>query len=318
MLLTSLTPAVAAQQVSATDKETARGLMDLGRQAEANGDYQGAAKAYEGADRIMGVPSTALSLGRAQMQLGKLVAARDALLRAARYPEKPHEPKVFTEARREAQLLAESLGRRIPTLTIQIRGLPEGAEAAVTVDGEPVEAALIGLPRRIDPGTHVVSAKGTGFRDVNREVTLAEEQTETLVLTLEPDGTPLTPSPAPSSTLPEDVAPPQTGGISPWVWVGLGIGGAGIVAGSVTGGLSLSAVASAKDQCEGNACPGAAKSDADRGKVLGHISTVSFVVGGAGLVTALMAGLFLSSEDADTAAVLPLVSPEHVGVRLRF
>ena len=100
--------------------------------------------------------------------------------------------------------------------------------------------------------------------------------------------------------------------------MGIGVGGAGVIAGSVTGALSLSAVSSAKEQCDGNVCPAAAKSDADRGKVLGHASTVSFAVGGAGLVTALVAGIFFSSDDADTAVVLPLIAPDHVGVRVRF
>ncbi|MEQ9324770.1 MAG: hypothetical protein RIF41_36730, partial [Polyangiaceae bacterium] len=64
VLWVSVASNASAQAVTAADKETARGLMDMGRAAEAKGDYEAAAKAYEGADRLMGVPSTALSLGR--------------------------------------------------------------------------------------------------------------------------------------------------------------------------------------------------------------------------------------------------------------
>ena len=61
----SLASPAAAEPTSA-QKETARNLMQIGDGRYASGDYEAALRAYQGADEIMGVPTTALAVGRAQ------------------------------------------------------------------------------------------------------------------------------------------------------------------------------------------------------------------------------------------------------------
>src|SRR5262245_53464167 len=82
----ALSSALAVAAPSAQDRERARTFMDLGDDKAAAGDLEGALKAYQAADGIMGVPTTGLEVGRALEKLGRLIEARDAFVRVARFP----------------------------------------------------------------------------------------------------------------------------------------------------------------------------------------------------------------------------------------
>src|SRR5262245_66695671 len=81
-----LSSALAVAAPSAQDRERARGFMDLGDDKTAAGDLEGALKAYQAADGIMGVPTTGLEVARALEKLGRLIEARDACVRVTRFP----------------------------------------------------------------------------------------------------------------------------------------------------------------------------------------------------------------------------------------
>ena len=98
--------ALAAEPPSAADRETARTLMATGDGKLKDGDLDGALEAYRGADEIMGVPTTALAVGRVYARMGKLIQAVDALSRARRHPVDGSEPEAFRQARAEAAKLA--------------------------------------------------------------------------------------------------------------------------------------------------------------------------------------------------------------------
>jgi hypothetical protein len=99
LALAVASPAAAAPTPpSATQKETARGLMEAGDAKLAAGDIAGALHAYRSADAIMGVPTTSFAVARALVQLGQLVEAADAVARVRRHPLAPGEPAAFTRA----------------------------------------------------------------------------------------------------------------------------------------------------------------------------------------------------------------------------
>ena len=111
------------REINVGDRETARSLMDDGDAKLAVGDYRGALDAYLAADKIMGVPTTGVDVGRAQHKLGLLLEARDTWLRVTRYPARPDEPDAFTKARRQARALATAIAGRIPSLQIEVTGV---------------------------------------------------------------------------------------------------------------------------------------------------------------------------------------------------
>jgi hypothetical protein len=320
------TPSATRPEPSAADKETARSLVLLGDEKMAARDFQAALKAYRGADAIMGVPTTGIEVGRAEIALGLLAEATDTLLRVSRYPTAPDEPEAFAKARREAGKLAESLPARIPTLTIDVAGVAEGTEFQVTLDGKPVELATLGLPRKVNPGKHRIVAEAVGGARAETAIELPEREHRDVRLTLR------LPSDSGGSTGGDDGGSDESGpAFADWdliCYVGAAVGGGGLLLGAITGGVSLSIASDVKDECAGDVCPTSVEDDADQSLTLGHVSTVGFVLAGAGAVTAAVAGVFWALEpESDptgeagrerTIRLEPVVGVGAVGLRGSF
>jgi hypothetical protein len=307
----STTTVASADEPSASDKETARTLMKSGDSKMAAGDHAGALSAYRSADKIMGVPSTRLAVGKAEAAVGLLIEARDTLLSVARIPRASPEPAPFEQARDEAAALAESLAKRIPTLQLEVEGM---SPLRVAIDDEEIALDLLAVPRRVNPGEHVVIAEAHGASD-RRTITLAEGAVETLTLTLAQPEAPTVPPPAPVPPGPEEAA---SGGISPVAWIGFGVGAAGVVVGAITGGLALSQANDLKERCPDNRCVRSeTETDYDGAHTIAHVSTASFAIGGAGIALGLIGLLVLSDDDSPDEVSLQ-VGPSSFSLQGRF
>jgi hypothetical protein len=312
LALSLLAGAARAGDPSAGDKETARGLMASGMSKYQAGDYQGALSDFEAADLIMAVPTTRTAVGKAQEKLGRLLEARDTLIGVARMPKDPKESEPFEQARREAAALEQDLARRIPALKLAVSGPPQGTAVTASIDGTAIPQALVAVERKLNPGTHRVKVSAPGFEPVEITVELAEGEQKTLPVALKPAGAGGAPQPQPTDG-------DSQGGISPVAWVGFAIGGAGIIAGAVTGGLAMSKTSELEEACPDKECSGADGDELDSATALAHASTACFAVGGAGLALGLI-GLFALSPTGgdDEAAVVPMVGPGGIAVRGRF
>lgn len=279
---------------SEIDKDAARTSLEQGDERMRAKEYAAALEAYQRADDIMGVPTTSIEVGRAALALGRLVIAHDAFRRAAAYPKKAGEPPPFAQARKEADKLASELKARVPLLEVEVE-VQGGADVDVEVAIDEVPIDAWGSSIRIDPGLHVVRAEALGYQPASREVVLQEGESRTLVLEL----LPLDAKDAPAE---------DTSGL--W-WtiaaVSLPIGGASLVAGAVTGGLSLSDASAVQDQCDGERCPPEVADQLDRSQTLAHVSTATLVVGGVGValgVTAIAIALSSGDDEVITDARL--------------
>lgn len=179
-------PRLAAAEPSADDRNAARALVIDGRAKLSAHDNEGARKAFAAAHAIMGVPTTGLDLAKAQEALGLLVEARATALDVVRMPVLASEPEAFTNARPLAAELAAKLEARIPSIVVTVKGLPAGVEARVLVDGAVMPPSALALPRKINPGTHVIQISVPGFDLERREVTLAEGESLPIDLVLKP------------------------------------------------------------------------------------------------------------------------------------
>jgi hypothetical protein len=305
---------LAFAEPSAADKETARGLMAEGRVARDKGDLKAALKAFSGADALMHVPTTGLEVARTQAAMGLLVEARDTALRIMRSAEKPGDPAPFKRARDAAATLNEEVEGRIPSLTVNVKNVPEGETPSVTIDDTPVPGALLGEPRKLDPGHHVVVAKA-GSVDGKQEVDLAEKEKKEVTVEL--------PAPAAAdasnaSTGDGDQtatkeAPAEQGGKSGFskalLFGGFGLAGAGVIAGTITGVLSMSKTNTIKNSsaCAGNVCGPQEYDDINSARSMATLSTVSFVVAGAGAVMGVI-GLF-TGNSASPSSTSPEKAP---------
>jgi hypothetical protein len=325
---------------SPADRETARSLLKSGDAKYAAADYVGALEDYLAADSLMGVPTTRVSVGKAQAAMGQLVEARDTLLGVKRIPVAKDEGRAYVDARDEAELLAEEIGARIPALTLLPSGVPKGTAVSVMVDREPLSPEQLSLPRKLNPGEHHVTATATGFQPIDQRITLAERERRELELGFQPWAGASEPAakPVPSAPEPHALAPshpgeappgaadePSGSSVSAAVWVGLGIGAAGLVAGTVAGVVASSRASDLKDRCPDNRCPRAeTEGDYDRALVAAHVSTVGFAVAGAGALVCLVGALVTAwSGDSkppplEPVALEPVLGIGAAGLRGRF
>ncbi|HRI71126.1 MAG TPA: hypothetical protein PK156_43135 [Polyangium sp.] len=294
-----------------TEIEMARSLMDEGDAQLERGDAKGALRSYRAAHTIMNVPTTGIEVARMEAKLRHLVEARKVALEVARMPVKPREPKPFTEARSDAQLLADALETRIPRLTIEMKGALSAATVELKIDGRILPSEEIRDPIPVDPGKHEVVLVPSGGEPESRTVTVSENEKRTLTFG---DG-----------SASSDTAKPVRR-TSPLVFVGFGLGGVGLIAGAITGGLSLSGASEVEKICPKGTCPSQtdinqAKPIHDRAYTLANVSNVAFALGvvGVGLgVTGLLLGPAADKKPESETAFRVFVGPNGALVRGSF
>jgi hypothetical protein len=299
---------------TAADRETARSLMQEGRDLRDKGDLQGALKRFQAADGIMHVPTTGLEVARTQATLGLLVEARDTIAAIRKTPPKPNEPEPFVEARSKADELDSSLDGRVPSLTITVDGAAASETPTITIDGVQVPAAAVGLPRKVDPGHHVIVAK-TASAEGTQEIDVREKEQKQVQLTLIAGSTSTPPMGANDSSGTNPEALPEgeqaTSHSPSWLtWAGAGVAVVGVGVGSITGLMELSKVSSLNGQCPKKVCP--ASSDYSSATTLATVSTVSFIVGGVGAAVAI--GSLVVGHPTPAASTAPSPSAARLEI----
>lgn len=156
-------------------------------------------------------------------------------------------------------------------------------------------------------------------RDANPEdrVKSAEERAAAIRAALPPPEPEPEPEPAakPPPPNPEPPPKPLTKTIPPdrtAAYVALGIGGAGLVAGGIFGGLALSQKGSLASQCSNNLCPSEAKPDFDGANTKAWVANIGIGVGVVGVAVGVV--LLATAKPK----VITAIAPTANGVRVRF
>jgi hypothetical protein len=289
--------AIAQDQPQAENVAAARSLGLQGIKMADAGDCKGAIEKLSRAESLYHAPSILGRLGECQVQVGQIVLGTENLNRVVREQLAPNAPKAFKDAQERAKGVLNAALPKIARLTVRVD--PTDAKPQVLVAGAPIPPALIGVERPTDPGTHEVVISAPGYLEQRTTVTLAEGGTQELAIKLEKDPNavaeqPAAPPVAPIAPTPPP-APPADGGPkknNTLAYVALGVGGAGMVVGGITGFLALGKKSDL--ECDGNKCPLSQKDTLDSAETMATVSTVGFAVGfvgiGAGVVLLLTGG----------------------------
>jgi hypothetical protein len=300
----------ASAQVSAADRETARSMMQEGRDLRDKGDLKGALQRFKSADDIMHVPTTSLEVARAEVALGMLIEALDTIAAIRKSPAQPDDPAPFKDARVKADELDAQVEGKVPSLAISVTGAAEGETPAISVDGVSLPAAVAGVPRKVNPGHHVVTARApSGAAKEEIDVTDGEKKDVALVLVAEGPGGENQPA-EPGTETPHNVV--HTPGAL--TWGGIVVGGIGLVAGAVTGVMTLSKASTVKSDCTGpnKTCITQPGIDAlNSGHSLATISTVGFAIAGAGAAVAIVSLIVGHKAPEGSAAPANAPPPEN-------
>lgn len=327
-----VSPAVHAQAEPPPENvAAARALGVQGIQLADAGHCDQAIEKLQRAEALYHAPTILGRLGECQVQVGQIVLGTENLNRVIREQLPPNAPRAFRDAQERAQKVLAQAQPRIAYLTVKIE--PAVAQAEVKVGGAPVPHALIGAERPTDPGTYEVVASAPGYFTSTTAVTLAEGARQEIVLKLEPDPNAVAQPPPPQPVGPvvqpvqpvaapvADTAPKKS---NTFAYVLLGVGGAGVVVGSITGLMALNKKGDLS--CTGHTCPPTEKNKLDSAKGMATVSTVSFSVGlaSAALGTILLLAGGKSSASAEranersTAHVTPWIGYKAAGVSGAF
>lgn len=274
---------------AAQSKDPAAAARDLARagwDALDKQDYKDALDKVTQAEGLYHAPTHLLLMGNAQAGLGKLVDALATFEKLAAEPLTGAAPNAFKEAQETGRKRMKELLARVPSLLVVVTSA-EAAGVTVSLDGQKVTFAG-GVAVRCDPGEHTIVVEAEGFPTVTQKVTLPEKGGVVRVpIALEKPGTPAstgtasagpTASAAPSGTATVGPAPgPQ---IKPLTFVTLGVAGASLVVGAITGGITLGAASDLKQRCKDNHCPFDEKGAYDSANMVANVSTATFVIGG--------------------------------------
>jgi hypothetical protein len=319
------------QAPSANDVALARSLGLEGAQLADQGKCDAAIDKLQRAESLYHAPSILVRLGECQISLGKIVVGTENLQRVVREPLPPKAPKAFIDAQAKARKLLDVALPKVAKLKIHV-DVPPGVRPTIKLDGEPIQMAALDVDRPADPGSHIVEASAPGFLVAKAETTLQEGSSGAANLKLEPDPSaqgqvappgyppgqapmgPATYPPQPGQPYPppgtQPVPPPgaeSKGGSNTLGFVLLGVGGVGVVVGSVFGALALGKKTSLDNACgpDKSQCPPSAQGDIDSLKNSATGSTVGFAVGGAALAGGLIVLLTSKSSSSTGSTTAP-------------
>ncbi|HVY26340.1 MAG TPA: PEGA domain-containing protein [Polyangiaceae bacterium] len=321
-LATSLVaPAAFAQdQPQAENVAAARSLGLQGIKMADSGDCKGAIEKLSRAESLYHAPSILGRLGECQVNVGQIVAGTENLNRVVREQLAANAPKAFKDAQERAKGVLNTALPKIAHLTVKVD--PPDAKAQVLVAGVAIPAALIGVERPTDPGTHQVVVSAPGYLDQTQSVTLAEGASQELAVHLEkdPNAAAAAAPPAPPTTTPvaavAPATPPADAGPkknNTLAYVALGVGGVGLVAGGITGLLAIGKKGDLSGCDADKHCPSSQGDKIDSAKTMATISTVGFGVGVVGVGLGVVLLLTGGSGNGSASAAPPRLAQRLPG-----
>lgn len=213
----------------------ARGHFQAGQVYFQQGDFRRALVEFQKAARDVDLPALDYDIARSWDRLGD--AAR-AVERYERYLARAGD----AEDRAQVAARVRELRPLVGTITIASKV----AGAAVTLDGEAIEATRLGQPLRVTSGAHTLAASKDGHLTRTVEVRVAGEQS----VTVEVDPTPIAPQ-----KITEKVVVIEKQKAPRW-WIGVVVGAVAVAAGAaITTGVLLGGPVE-EQLVKGNVSPG--------------------------------------------------------------
>lgn len=286
----------------------AQAAFDAGKFAESEKLWLAASGLYPAA------PTLTLGLARTQAKLGKFVLAQESYNKIIREQSLVTNPSpAFKDALESAKAEVPSVSSKIASVVIVVAG-PESPK--VTVDGQPIASAGLGLKRPVDPGSHVVKAEAPGFKPAETSFQVAEAGSAEAKLTLEklPDAPVATTETKTDAT----VGPAKTSPNRTLALAAFGVGGAGLVFGAITGLIALGKHGDLADQCPNDRCPAGVQDDVDSYKTMGTLSTVGFIVAGVGAAAGAVLWFTAPKEGSRARGFTPYLTATGAGLAGRF
>ena len=183
-LLGTMTPALAVAD-SVEDQAIARSLAKDGLEALKANDFKTAEDRLRRAEQLFpDAPTITLGLARALRGQKRFVAAQEAYNRIVRRGKRTGDSPAYEKAIDDAAAEKDEIAKLIGSLTINVKGADK---PTVTLDGQAVNAATLGVRRTIDPGAHEIKVTAPGKLDARRMINVAEAGATSVDIELQVD-----------------------------------------------------------------------------------------------------------------------------------
>lgn len=321
LALLVLLPKVGFAQTAA-ELTTARNLAREGQQALIDGDFDTSADRFERAAALVHAPTLLLGLARARVGQGRLVEAYELYQKIVREGVTDDAPEAFKRAVAAAGNEVQSLESRLAWITITTTGLEGDAKPHVTINGTPISNAFIGVRRPVDPGTVIVRAEAEGYEPAELSFQVTEGENDAvaaleLVPLPKPDPVEESPPPMSSSKSVEFDTQTTETPIRTLSYIAMGLGGATMIAGTVTGLIAYSKQKELESSCSNGDCPPQLAPELNDYETYRVVALVG-LAGGALIAGGGVAAYFLFPEQEQQAGIHPYLSPTGFGLVGRF
>jgi hypothetical protein len=139
------------------------------------------------AEALFDAPVHLLYIARAQQKLGLLVESSESYRKLGRVSVDASASAAFKEAVESGQRELPEVEARVAALRVDVE--PKSlAGLSLSIDGQPVPAAIAGVERPTNPGHHTVRAEAPGYTAAETSVDLSEGEKKQLALTLHSNG----------------------------------------------------------------------------------------------------------------------------------
>jgi hypothetical protein len=329
----ALTTSAAPSRAQATDAEA---LTTQGIALRRDHKNAEALETFRRAFALAPGPRIQAHLGLAEQSVGQWLEAERDIRAALEAREDPWIVKNRDALEQAVRIVVGHLG------WIDVQTAVPDAE--IWLNGSQVTRRAPGEPIRVVAGTNVVEVRAPGYLPTMRTLLVLPNtrMTESFALSplpappdrekaaIEARGPEAPSTVGPSTSTPGAARTPDAEpakGLSPVVYVGLAVGGAGVLVGSVTGLLSLSRASKAKEGCHPDrSCDASSQPDIDASRTLADVANVSFVIGGVGAAVGVVAWLLHPSRKTTVTArpngmaseVTPVLGDRWLGVAGRF
>ncbi len=301
---------LAAAPARAQDIKTRVAARELGAEGIKlydAGKYPEALDRFDRANKLVPAPTLEVRIARSLVKLGRLVEASESYLEAVRFKNEPTSPPAYYQAEKEAQTERDLLMPRIPKLRVLVGG-PMTDRTVVLLDGKPMPLELLDTLVPVDPGTHEVRVRRDDVTVTARAMVTESSNARAEVQLPE---------------LPEKRLAEHSAKESTWraaTISAFAVGGAGLVAFAVNGGIALKQKSDLDASCPDRNCAPDAFAELDAYNATRIATTVGLVIGGAGVIAGTTL-LFLRPKKPDlpgdhAARLEPWIGPGGSGARI--
>lgn len=275
------------------------------------GDFASALKKFELAEDIVRIPTITLERGRSLERLGRWVDASSAYESAATAELPATASFQHRLAQQDAAKALSEIAPKIPKVTVVIA---KGVRAEIFVDGRSLGPAKSD-PLLIDPGKHVLEARGSGGATATKAIDLLTGANERVELVL-------------VSLADQEAARARAQNQGPSLfqilgWTGVAVGGASLLVSLGTGVPAISARSDLDERCPEGRCAPDVWADVDRYDALRWTAGVTLfagaLIGGGGVALLLLDPAESAEKPAtQTVSLSPVLLPGFAGLRGTF